>query len=63
MSEQQVAYWDDVLSRLVRLPEWRQDLEARLVEATYLNSRDVRKRMDAEHALLTAVLTELGLAK
>jgi putative tricarboxylic transport membrane protein len=63
MSEQQVAYWDDVLSRLVRLPEWRQDLDARLVEATYLNSRDVRRRMDAEHALLTAVLTELGLAK
>jgi putative tricarboxylic transport membrane protein len=63
LSEQQVAYWDDVLSRLVRLPEWRQDLEARLVEPTYLNSRDTRKRMDAEHALLTGVLTELGLAK
>jgi putative tricarboxylic transport membrane protein len=63
LSEQQVAYWDDVLGRLAKLPEWRQDLEAKAVEPTYLNSRDTRRRMDAEHAQLTAVLTELGLAK
>ena len=63
MTESQVAYWDDVLGRLVKLPEWRQDLEVKLVEPTYLNSRETRKRMDAEHALLTTVLTELGLVK
>jgi len=63
MSEQQVQYWDEVFGRLARLPEWRQELESRMVEATYLNSRDTRKRMDTEHAELTAVLTELGLAK
>ena len=63
MSEPQVAYWDDVLGRLTRLPEWRHDLEQRLVETTYLDSRETRKRLDAEHAMLTAVLTELGLAK
>jgi putative tricarboxylic transport membrane protein len=63
MSEQQVLYWDEVFGRLARLPEWRHDLESRMVETTYLDSRDTRKRMDAEHAELTAVLTELGLAK
>ena len=63
MSEQQVLYWDEVFGRMARLPEWKQELESRMVEATYLNSRDTRKRMDAEHAELTAVLTELGLAK
>lgn len=63
MSEQQVLYWDEVLGRLARLPEWKHDLETRMVETTYLNSRDTRKRMDAESAQLTAVLTELGLAK
>jgi putative tricarboxylic transport membrane protein len=63
MSEQQVFYWDEVFGRLARLPEWKQDLETKMVETTYLNSRDTRKRMDAEHAELTAVLTELGLAK
>jgi putative tricarboxylic transport membrane protein len=63
MSEQQVLYWDEVLGRLARLPEWKHDLETRMVETTYLNSRDTRKRMDAESAQLTTVLTELGLAK
>jgi putative tricarboxylic transport membrane protein len=63
MSEQQVHYWDDVFGRLARLPEWKQDLEAKLVENTYLNSRDTRKLMDAQHAELTAVLAELGLTK
>ena len=63
MSEQQIQYWDDVFGRLARLPEWKQDLEAKLVENTYLNSRDTRKLMDAQHAELTAVLTELGLTK
>jgi putative tricarboxylic transport membrane protein len=63
LSEQQVLYWDEVFGRLARLPEWKQDLESRRVEATYLNSRDTRQRMDAEHAELTAVLRELGLAK
>ena len=63
MTAEQVAYWDDVLGRLTRLPEWRHDLETRLVEPTYLNSRDTLRRMDAETSQLTAVLTELGLAK
>jgi putative tricarboxylic transport membrane protein len=63
MTAEEVAYWDDVLGRLTRLPEWRQDLETRLVEPIYLNSRDTRKRMDAETAQLTSVLGELGLAK
>ena len=63
LSEQQVRYWDEVFGRLARLPEWKQELESKSVEATYLDSRDTRKRMDAEHAALTAVLTELGLVK
>lgn len=63
MSGQEVFYWDEVFGRLARLPEWKHELESRMVEATYLNSRDTRKRMDAEHAELTAVLSELGLAK
>ena len=63
MTAEQIAYWDDVLGRLTRLPEWRHDLETRLVEPTYLNSRDTLRRMDAETAQLTVVLTELGLAK
>ena len=48
---------------MVQLPEWNQDMEAKLVENTYLNARDTKKLMDAEYSELTKLLTELGLAK
>ena len=41
----------------------RPDPDQVLVETTYLNSRDTRKLMEAQHAELTAVLSDLGLAK
>jgi putative tricarboxylic transport membrane protein len=63
LNEGQVRYWDDVFGKLVTLPEWRQDLETRLVEPTYFNSRDTRKLMETEYAALAITLTDLGLAK
>jgi putative tricarboxylic transport membrane protein len=63
LTEEQVRFWDDVLGRLAALPEWRQDLEAKLVEHTYFNSRDTRKLMETESAALAATLADLGLAK
>ena len=63
MSDEQVRYWDIVFAKMVALPEWKQDLEARLVEYTYYNARDTRKLMETEYAALAATLAELGLAK
>jgi putative tricarboxylic transport membrane protein len=63
LSEEQVRYWDDVFGKLAALPEWRQDLEANLVEHTYLNSRDTRILMEREYRALTTTLSDLGLAK
>jgi putative tricarboxylic transport membrane protein len=63
LSEEQVRYWDDIFGKLAALPEWRQDLEARLVEHTYYNSRDTRILMEREYGALTATLADLGLAK
>ncbi len=63
LSEDQVRYWDDVFGKLVALPEWRQEMEASLIEPTYFNSRDTRKLMEMEYAALAATLTDLGLAK
>jgi putative tricarboxylic transport membrane protein len=59
----QVAYWDQVMGKLVQLDEWKQDLEKNLAENTYLNSRDTRKYLDAEYAELKSLLTEMGLVK
>lgn len=62
MTEDQVRYWDEVFARLVQLPEWKQELDARLIENTYLNARDTKRLMDAENAEFSSFLNELGLA-
>jgi len=59
----QVAYWDQVLAKLVQTDEWKKDLEKNVVEDTYMNSRDIRKYLDAEYAELRSLLVEMGLAK
>lgn len=63
MTEQQIAYWDGVFARLVQLPEWKEDMDKKLMENTYLNASQTRKMLDVEYAELKQALTELGLAK
>jgi len=52
-----------VFSKLVQLPEWKQGMEKKLVENTYLNARDTKKLMDTEYAELSKLLGDLGLAR
>jgi putative tricarboxylic transport membrane protein len=59
----QVAYWDQVLAKLVQTDEWTKDLERDVVEGTYMNSRDIRKYLDSEYAELKSLLIEMGLVK
>lgn len=61
MTEDQIRFWDDVFARMVQLPEWKQDLERRLIDNTYLNARDTHRLMETEYASLLSILTELGL--
>jgi putative tricarboxylic transport membrane protein len=63
LSEAQVQYWDDLLGRLAALPEWSEELEARLIERSYSNSRDTRALMEREYRALAATLSALGLTK
>jgi putative tricarboxylic transport membrane protein len=63
MSDEQVRYWDNVFASMVALPEWKQGLEAKLVEYTYYNARDTRNLMETEYAALAVTLADLGLAK
>jgi putative tricarboxylic transport membrane protein len=63
LTEPQVAYWDQVLAKLVQADEWKKDLERDVVEGTYMNSREIRKYLDAEYAELKGLLIEMGLVK
>lgn len=59
----QLAYWDDVVGRLVQTEEWKKDLATNLLENTYRSSSDTRKYLDAEYAELKELLTAMGMAK
>lgn len=59
----QVAYWDEIMAKVVQTDEWKKDLEKLQAENTYMNSRDVRKYLDAEYAELKTLLRAMGMAK
>jgi putative tricarboxylic transport membrane protein len=63
MSTAQVAYWDGVLSRLVKTDEWKQELARNQWDELYKGQAEVRRFLAAEQAEIKAVLSEIGLAK
>lgn len=63
LTSAQIAYWDEIMAKVVQTDEWKKDLERKLTENTYLNSGDLRKYLDAEYAELKKLLTAMGMAK
>ena len=63
MSPAQIAYWDDLLGKIVRTEEWTKDVAQYGWENDYMNSADSRKFLERQHEELKAILGELGLAK
>ena len=59
----QIAYWEDVLRRIVQTPEWKQDLEDNFWVNAYTSSSETRRRLDHEYAEIKQVMSELGMAK
>ena len=63
MGADQVAYWDGVLERVSRDPQWKENLDANHWHNDYRNSRDAVRYLDGLHVEMRDVLKELGLAK
>jgi putative tricarboxylic transport membrane protein len=63
LSAAQVAFWEDVLSKVVATEEWKGVLEKQFWDGNFLRSREFAKYMDHEYAQTKAVMTDLGLAK
>ena len=59
----QVAYWEELFSRTVQHPEWKQYLEFNAWEWGYKNSRDTLEYLKKDYDVSKALLTELGMAK
>ena len=63
MSRAQIQYWDDVLGRMARTEEWKQQLALFDMEDVYRGSAETARYWKAENEEVKSVLTELGLAK
>lgn len=63
MSDEQIRFWNDAFSKIVKTSVWKRDLDANLLGDTYLDSQQTKKFMDMQYAELRSVLGELGLAK
>jgi len=59
----QVAFWEGALRKATALPEWKADLEKNYWADDFAGSERFRKDLEADYAAMTAVMTELGLAK
>lgn len=62
LSPAQIAFWDDALSRLVRSPEWNEDVRKNFWVNNHLASKAARPYFTAQYDELRGILGEL-LAK
>jgi putative tricarboxylic transport membrane protein len=63
MTPDQVAWWDDALNKVTASPEWQTAVDRNQWTANYLDSKDAAAFFNSESTRLTALLTDLGLAK
>ncbi len=63
MSRDQIAYWEDILSRIVQTEEWKQDLERNYWEGGFMASADTVRYLKSQYERYRPVLADLGLAK
>lgn len=60
---EQLAFWDEMLGRLVKTEAWKNEVDKFKWTHDYRNSRDTRPFFDGQYKTLREALTDLGLAK
>ena len=63
MSADQIAYWEEVLTKVVQTEEWKRDMEKNYWESHFLTSAETTKDLKSQYERYKAVLTDLGLAR
>jgi putative tricarboxylic transport membrane protein len=63
MPPEAVAFWENVLARMAKEPEWQKLLERSLWAGAYMNAAEMRRYYQSEFTTLKSVLEELGLTK
>lgn len=63
MTREQVAFWEDLLRRIVQTEEWKQDLERNYWESAFMDSAESARYLRSQYELYRPLLAELGLGK
>jgi putative tricarboxylic transport membrane protein len=63
MSAAQVAYWENVLAKLVATDEWKKELDDQNWDGRFLRSKEFTQYMEKEYAATKVILTEMGMVK
>ena len=63
MSAPQVAYWENVMARVVEADDWKKDMANNFWESNFMTSAESRKFLKTQYDEYKSVLTEVGLAR
>lgn len=63
MPDVQIAYWEQILARVVVSEAWTKEVEANAWVAKFLNSTQTRQAIATEYDTLKGMLSELGMAR
>jgi putative tricarboxylic transport membrane protein len=62
LTAEQIAFWEELLTRAVATPAWRDELQRLYWTPSYLDGAQLREQLSRERAEMTAILADLGLA-
>jgi putative tricarboxylic transport membrane protein len=63
LSREQIAFWNEVLSKAVTHEIWKQALQKNSWEGNYLDAEGTRKLFDSDYKEYRSILADLGLLK
>ena len=63
MTGEQIAYWEDVLAKVVQAGEWKADAQKNYWAPNFMKSAESTKYLKARYDESRAVLVDLGLAR
>jgi len=59
----QIAYWENVLAKVVTTDEWKNELEAQNWDGRFLRNKEFTQYMEKEYVATKAILSDMGMAK
>jgi putative tricarboxylic transport membrane protein len=63
LSPAQISFWEDIFVKVTRTDEWKAEVEGGGGVLHYMNSRDLKKYLEAQNTEFKAILSDLSLAK